>query len=257
MISVLQIIPLLHLLLITGPKLCHGLTAATTPFRGEKDTNWEGGWRVPFLMRWPGVIEPGRVINDICSLQDMIPTFAAAAGEPDLVEKVKSGYTIDGKKFKVHLDGYNLLPFLSGKEKESPRKGFIYWSDDGDMMALRVGNWKIHFVEQRAHGLGVWKDPMVVLRVPTLINLRSDPFERAPEDASVFYDKWTADRMFLLVPAQAIVSEFLKTFQEFPPRAKAASFSIDQAMEKLMPRDSGGVPPQKRRKLHRKNLKQN
>src|SRR6185295_10880720 len=161
----------------------------TTPFRGEKDTNWEGGWRVPFLMRWPGVIEPGRVINDICSLQDMIPTFAAAAGESDLVEKVKSGYTIDGKKFKVHLDGYNLLPFLSGKEMESPRKGFFYWSDDGDLMALRVGNWKIHFLEQRAHGFGVWKEPMVALRAPTMVNLRSDPFERGPEDASVFYDK--------------------------------------------------------------------
>ena len=220
----------------------------STPFRGEKDTNWEGGWRVPFVMRWPGVIEPGRVINDICSLQDMIPTFAAAAGEPDLVEKVKKGYKIGDKTFKVHLDGYNLMPFLSGKEKKSPRPGFLYWSDDGDLMALRVDNWKVHFMEQRAHGLGVWKEPLVAMRAPSMINLRSDPFERGNEDASVFYDKWMMDRAFLLVPAQAIVAEFLKTFQEFPPRAKAASFSIDQAMEKLMPKDSGGMPPKEKEK---------
>jgi len=215
----------------------------STPFRGEKDTNWEGGWRVPFVMRWPGVVKPGQVINDICSLQDMIPTFAAAAGEPDLVEKTKKGYKIGDKTFKVHLDGYNLLPFLKGEVDKSPRKGFLYWSDDGDLMALRVDNWKVHFLEQRAHGFGVWKEPMVSLRAPTIVNLRTDPFERGPEDASVFYDKWVADRSYLLVPAQAIVGEFLKTFQEFPPRAKAASFSIDQAMEKLMPKDSGGVPP--------------
>jgi arylsulfatase len=194
-------------------------------------------------MRWPSVVKPGQVINDTCSLQDMIPTFAAAAGEPDLVEKVKKGFKIGDKTFKVHLDGYNLLPFLKGEVDKSPRKGFLYWSDDGDLMALRVENWKIHFVEQRAHGFGVWKEPMVALRAPTIVNLRTDPFERGPEDASVFYDKWVADRSYLLVPAQAIVGEFLKTFQEFPPRAKAASFSIDQAMEKLMPKDSGGVAP--------------
>ena len=123
-----------------------------TPFRGEKDTNWEGGWRVPCVMRWPGVIKPGRVINDICSLQDFIPTFAAASGEPDLVEKVKKGYKIGGKTFKVHLDGFNLLPFLSGKEEKSPREGFIYWSDDGDCMAMRVGRYKVVFAEQRKHG---------------------------------------------------------------------------------------------------------
>jgi len=217
----------------------------TTPFRGEKDTNFEGGWRVPFVMRWPGVIEPGRVINDICSLQDMIPTFAAAAGEPDLVEKVKKGATINGKNFRVHLDGYNLLPFLSGKEKESPRKGFLYWSDDGDLMALRAGNWKIEFIQQRARGLDVWREPMVTLRAPNMYNLRSDPFERATEDANVFYNKWMADHAFMLVPAQAIVAEFLKTFQEFPPRAKAASFSMSQVMDKLMPTDAVLEPPKK------------
>jgi Arylsulfatase A and related enzymes len=183
------------------------------------------------------------VINDICSLQDLIPTFAAAAGEPDLVEKVKKGYKIGDKTYKVHLDGYNLLPFLKGDEEKSPRRGFFYWSDDGDLMALRVDNWKIHFMEQRAHGFDVWREPMVSLRAPNIFNLRTDPFERASEDATVFFGKWMADRTFLLVPAQAIVGEFLKTFQEFPPRAKAASFGIDQAMEKLMPKDSGGMAP--------------
>ncbi len=132
-----------------------------TPFRGEKDTNFEGGWRVPFVMRWPGVIEPGRVINDICSLQDMIPTFAAAAGEPDLVEKVKKGYTIGGTTFKVHLDGYNLLPFLKGEVDKCPREGFLYWSDDGEVLAIRVHQWKVTFEEQRAHGLDVWREPFV------------------------------------------------------------------------------------------------
>ncbi|OQP38633.1 arylsulfatase [Niastella yeongjuensis] len=222
-----------------GAEVCSWPDGGSTPFHGEKDTNWEGGWRVPFVMRWPGVVDPGRIINDICSLQDMIPTFAAAAGEPNLVEKVKKGYAIAGKTFKVHLDGFNLLPFLSGKEKESPRKGFMYWSDDGDLMALRVENWKMHFVETRAHGMKVWEEPFVSLRLPNLFNLRSDPFERASIDATIFYGKWKADHMFLLVPAQAIVTEFLKTFEEFPPRAKAASFSIEQVMEKLMPKDTG------------------
>ena len=204
----------------------------STPFRGEKDTNYEGGWRVPCAIRWPGVIKPGIVSNEVFSHTDMLPTLAAAAGEPDAVEKLKKGYKSGNKTFKVHIDGYNLLPFLNGEVKKNPRQGFLYWSDDGDLMALRVDNWKVHFLEQRAHGLGVWKEPLVPLRAPTVINLRSDPFERGPEDASMFYDKWMADRAFLLVPAQAIVGQFLKTFEEFPPRQKPASFSIDQALEK-------------------------
>ena len=204
----------------------------TTPFRGEKDTNFEGGWRVPCAIRWPGVIKPGTVSNEIFSHTDMLPTLAAAAGDPDVVEKLKKGYKSGNKTFKVHIDGYNLLPFLKGEVKENPRKGFLYWSDDGDLMALRVGNWKAVFMEQRAHGVGVWQEPLVALRVPLIYNLRSDPFERASEDASMFYDKWMVDRAFLLVPAQAIVGEFLKTFKDFPPRQKPASFSIDQALEK-------------------------
>ena len=204
----------------------------TTPFRGEKDTNYEGGWRVPCAIRWPGMIKAGTVSNEVFSHTDMLPTLAAVAGEPDVVEKLKKGYKSGNKTFKVHIDGYNLLPFLKGEVKENPRKGFLYWSDDGDLMALRVNNWKVHFIDQRAHGLGVWREPFVSMRAPLIMNLRSDPFERAAEDASMFYDKWTADRSFLLVPAEAIVAEFLKTFEEFPPRQKPASFSIDEALEK-------------------------
>jgi len=206
----------------------------TTPFRGEKDTNFEGGWRVPCAIRWPGVIKPGTVSNDVFSHTDMLPTLAAAGGEPDVVEKLKKGYKSGDKTFKVHIDGYNLIPFLKGDVKENPRQGFLYWSDDGDLMALRVGNWKCEFLQQRGHGLDVWKEPLVPSRAPNLYNLRSDPFERATEDATMFYGKWMADRAFLLVPAQAIVGEFLKTFEEFPPRQKPASFSIDQALDKAM-----------------------
>jgi arylsulfatase A-like enzyme len=204
----------------------------STPFRGEKDTNYEGGWRVPCAIRWPGMIKAGTVSNEIFSHTDMLPTLAAVAGEPDVVEKLKKGYKSGNKNFKVYIDGFNLLPFLKGEVKENPRKGFLYWSDDGDLMALRVNNWKVHFMEQRAKGLGVWREPFVSLRAPLIVNLRSDPFERGPEDASMFYDKWMADLAFLLVPAQAIVGQFLKTFAEFPPRQKPASFSIDQALDK-------------------------
>jgi arylsulfatase len=206
----------------------------TTPFRGEKDTNWEGGWRVPCAIRWPGVIKPGTVSNEIFSHTDMLPTLAAAAGNPDVVEQLKKGSKFGDKEFKVHIDGYNLIPYLKDQTTENPRKGFLYWSDDGDLMCLRVGDWKIHFLVQHGHGFDVWKKPFETLRAPDLYNLRSDPFERASEDATLFYGKWMADRTFLLVPAQAIVGEFLKTFAEFPPRQKAASFGVDQVMEKAM-----------------------
>jgi len=209
----------------------------STPFRGEKDTNYEGGWRVPCAIRWPGVIKAGTVSNEIFSHTDMLPTLAAVGGEPNIVEKLKKGYKAGNKTFKVYIDGLNLLPFLKGEVKENPRKGFLYWSDDGDLMALRVGPWKVHFMEQRAHGLNVWREPLVPMRAPKMFNLRSDPFERADHDATMFYDKWMADRAFLLVPAQAIVAQFLKTFEEFPPRQKPASFSIDQALEKARERE--------------------
>jgi arylsulfatase len=206
----------------------------STPFRGEKDTNWEGGWRVPCVMRWPGVIEPGRIINEVCSLQDFIPTFAAAAGEPDLVQKVRKGYGVDGRKFKVHLDGVNLLPFLKGETRKPPREGFLYWSDDGELVAIRVGDWKIVFMEQRSKGLAVWREPFSGLRIPKLFNVRADPFEAG--DASIFYDKWFADRGFLMVPAQAIVANWMESFKEFPIRQRPASFNLESVMEQFFPK---------------------
>ena len=217
-----------------GAEKCTWPDGGATPFRGEKDTNWEGGWRVPCVMRWPGVIKPGQVINDITSLQDFIPTFAAAAGEPDLVEKVKAGYEIAGKTYKVHLDGFNLLPFLKGGA-ECPREGFLYWSDDGDLLALRVKQYKIHFKEQQAEGLEAWRVPFADMRVPKIFNLRSDPFEAA--ETSMNYNQWMInDANFVMYGAQPIVGKWLESFKEFPPRAKSASFSIDQVVEALMPK---------------------
>jgi len=204
----------------------------TTPFRGEKNTNWEGGFRVPMAIRWPGVIKPGTIVNEIIAHEDMIPTFLAAAGDPEIKEKLKKGATIGGKQFKVHLDGYNFKPYLEGKTEKGPRAEFFYFSDDGNLLCLRYNNWKVVFAEQRSHGFEVWQDPFVQLRFPKLINLRMDPFERADQEA-IGYGQWRADRMFALVPAQAFVAKFLETFREFPPRQKAASFSIDQVMEKL------------------------
>jgi arylsulfatase A-like enzyme len=202
-----------------------------TPFRGEKATNWEGGFRVPMLIRWPGVIDAGTVFNGIAAHEDLIPTFVAAAGEPDLVEKVKAGYTAGDKTFRVHLDGHNLIPLLSGAAKESPRKGFVYWSDDGDLVALRAGNWKGVFLEQEHTGIDVWEKDFTNLRLPKLFNLRSDPFERG--DESFLYSKWKADRMFVIVPMQALAAEWLASFQQFPPRQKPASFNLQTVMDKL------------------------
>src|SRR5262245_41836086 len=218
-----------------GAEVCTWPDGGATPFRGEKDTNWEGGWRIPCVMRWPNVIEPGRIINDICSLQDFIPTFAAANGEPDLVAKVKKGYKIGDTTFKVHLDGYNLFPFLSGKDKESPRQGFLYWSDDGDLMALRIHQFKIVFAEQRATGLDVWREPLSPLRIPKMFDLRADPFEAG--ETSAKYNDWFLEHIPCQYASQAVVHEWLESFKEFPPRQKPASFSIDQIVEKLMPRN--------------------
>jgi arylsulfatase len=205
----------------------------TTPFRGEKDTNWEGAWRVPCMIRWPGVIKPGTVSNDIFSHQDMLPTLLAAAGEPDIVAKLKQGYKAGKKTFKVYIDGFNLLPYWKGEVKDNPRPGFLYWSDDGDLMALRYGNWKVHFAEQRAEGFDTWEEPFVHLRVPMLFNLRSDPFENASVSGDLKYKQWRVDRVFLLVPAAALVSQYMQTLVEFPPRQRPDSFTVGNVMEKL------------------------
>jgi arylsulfatase A-like enzyme len=204
----------------------------TTPFRGEKNTNWEGGYRVPCMIRWPGVIEPGTVYNDLGAHEDMIPTIMAALGEPDLVEKLKKGYKAGNKTFKVHLDGYNLLPYLKGETDDSPRKEFLYWTDDGDLAALRYEQWKLVFMEQRAHSFEVWEEPFVTLRVPKLFTLRGDPFERADHEG-IDYSRWRAERIFALVPASVFVMEWLSSFKDFPPRQTPASFGIDEAIEKL------------------------
>ena len=206
----------------------------TTPFRGEKNTNWEGGYRVPTLIRWPGVIEPGSIYNGMFAHEDMLPTIMAAVGETNIKERLKAGgVQAIGRDYKVHLDGYNLMPHLKGEEQASPRHDFIYWTDDGDIASLRYNNWKIVFMEQRAHGFDVWQEPFVVLRFPKLMNLRSDPFERADHEG-MGYGQWRAERMFALAPAQAFVGQWLESFKEFPPRQKPGSFSLGDAMEKVM-----------------------
>jgi arylsulfatase len=204
----------------------------TTPFRSEKDTNWEGGWRVPCVIRWPGVIKPGTVNSEVCAHEDMMATILAAAGDPNIVEECLKGHKAGDKSFKVHLDGYNLIPALKGDTKEWPRKEMMYWSDDGDLMAMRYTRWKVNFQEQRAEGMKVWAEPFVKLRWPTVIDLRSDPFEKAPI-GSIYYSDWSARRMFLLVPAQAFVAKWISSFKEFPPRQKPSSFSVDEVMKKL------------------------
>jgi arylsulfatase len=204
----------------------------TTPFRGEKNTNWEGGYRVPCAIRWPGVIEPGTIYNDLGAHEDMVPTIMSALGEPDLAEKLKKGYTAADKKFKVHLDGYDLMPYLRGETDDSPRKEFLYWTDDGDLAALRYEQWKLVFMEQRAHSFDVWQEPFVTLRVPKLFTLRGDPFEIA-DHVGFDYSRWRFERVFLLVPAQAYVTQWLSSFKDFPPRQTPASFGIDQVMDKL------------------------
>jgi arylsulfatase len=185
-------------------------------------------------MRWPGVIEPGTFENAIFSHEDMLPTLMAAVGEADLKEKLKAGgYQAIGRTYKSHIDGYNMLPYLKGEVDKSPRSEFLYWTDDGDIAALRYNAWKIVFMEQRAHGFDVWQDPFVVLRFPKLMNLRSDPFERADHEG-MGYGTWRAERMFVLAPAQMYVGNYLKTFKEFPPRQRPGSFSLGDAMDKIM-----------------------
>ncbi len=203
----------------------------STPFRGEKATNWEGGFRVPMVIRWPGVLEPGTVINEMCAHEDLIPTFLAAAGDPNIVESCLQGHMVGDKTYKVHLDGHNLLPAFQDPPEEWPRKLFIYWGDDGELLALRYEHWKVVFQEQRATGLAVWEEPFVELRAPSMFNIRSDPFERGPE--GIYYGSWKAEHLFIVVPAAAIAAEWLQSFLEFPPRMKPASFNLDRVMEQV------------------------
>ncbi len=202
-----------------------------TPFRGEKATNWEGGYRVPMLIRWPGTIKPGTVFNEAFAHYDLIPTFAAAGGDPDVVAKCLEGGQFGTKTFKVHLDGYNLIPFFKGEVTDAPRREFVYWNDDGQLVAIRYDIWKAVFLEQNHEGIGVWMRGFEELRIPKLFNLRSDPFERG--DESILYDKWLADHAFVQVPLQTLAATWLSTFKEFPPRQKPASFNLDKVVEQL------------------------
>jgi len=204
----------------------------TTPFRGEKNDNWEGGFRVPLAVRWPDVIDPGQISNEIISHTDWLPTLLACVGETDIKEKLLVGREANGKTFKVHADGYNFLPYFKGEVNHGPRKEFMYFSDTGDLLNLRHKNWKVVFAEQRVEGFNVWGEPFVFMRIPKLFNLRTDPFERADHESS-YYDDWMIKHMFVLVPAQQFVAGFLSTFTEFPPRQKPASFSIDQVLESM------------------------
>jgi arylsulfatase len=221
-----------------GPHMNTWPDAAMTPFRGEKNTNWEGGWRVPAMVRWPGKIKPGSWLNSIMHHMDWLPTLAAVAGDDGVKEKMLKGYSAIGRDYKVHLDGYNFLPYLSGEAEEAPRREIFYFSDDGDLTALRYNDWKAIFLEQRAEAtFQAWREPFVALRVPLIVNLRRDPYERGMVTSNT-YDDWFLDRPYLLLPAQDYVAEFLTTFKDFPPRQKAASFSLDKVIEKLAPPSS-------------------
>jgi arylsulfatase len=223
-----------------GPHYNTWPDAAATPFRGEKNTNWEGGWRVPAMIRWPGHIKPNTISNEIMHHMDWMPTLLAAVGEKNVKTDLLKGKKLGNRTFKVHLDGYNFLPLLTGKETKGPRNEIFYFSDDGDLTALRYQDWKLIFMEQRVEGtLQAWAEPFVPLRVPLIFNLRRDPYERAQTTSNTYYD-WLIDRAYLLVPAQAYVGQFLATFREFPPRQKAATFSLDKVMEQLQTPPTGG-----------------
>jgi arylsulfatase len=212
-----------------GPHYNQWPDGGITPFRGEKNTNWEGGYRVPAAIRWPGIIPEGTVKNGVVSHNDLLPTLMAAAGEPDIKEKLLEGHEAAGKTFRVHLDGFNLLPYLTGEVEESPRRAFFYFSDDGDLVGLRYERWKAVFAEQRAQKFDVWRDPFVTLRAPKIFDLRMDPFERGDTDSNN-YNEWWSRNAFLLAGMQAFVAEKIQTLAEFPPRQSPASFNLDQVL---------------------------
>jgi arylsulfatase len=217
-----------------GPHQNSWPDAGTTPFRSEKNTDWEGLSRVPCLIRWPGRIQAGSISNDLISGLDWLPTLVAAAGDPNIKDKLLKGHPVGAKTFKIHLDGYNQLPYLTGQQPNTARREFIYFNDDGDLVAMRYENWKVVFEEQRATGtLRIWAEPFTNLRVPKIFNLRADPYERADVTSNTYYDWLMSDGASVFIAAPAVVSQFLATFKEFPPSQRPASFSIDQVMEKV------------------------
>jgi arylsulfatase len=213
-----------------GPENDTWPDGANTPFRSQKDSGWEGGWRVPCFIRWPGKIKAGSVLNGIVSHIDMFPTLLAAAGNPSVTEQLLAGSTVGDKKFNVHLDGFNMLPYLTGEAAESPRNAIMYFSDDGDVMAVRIGDYKLHLAVQRANQMNIWAEPLVKLRVPHIMNLRRDPFERAEFNSNTYWD-WLVDHAPYLYLMQAYVASEIAGFEKFPPRQKPASFNLDAVME--------------------------
>jgi arylsulfatase len=217
-----------------GPHQNSWPDAGTTPFRSEKNTNWEGAFRVPCLIRWPGRVQPGSVSNEIVSGLDWLPTLMAAAGDPDIKEKLLKGHQAGNKTFKVHLDGYNQLPYLTGQQPHSAREEFFYFNDDGDLVAMRYGQWKVVFEEQRERGtLQIWAEPFTKLRVPKIFNLRADPYERADITSNTYWDWLMSDGAASIIAGPAVAGKFLATFKDYPPSQRPASFSIDQMVEKL------------------------
>lgn len=214
-----------------GPHYNTWPDGAITPFRGEKNTNWEGGYRVPAMVRWPGKILPKQVSNEIMSHMDWLPTLVAAAGDADVVDTLKQGARVNGRDYRVHLDGYNFLPYLTGEAPAGPRESFIYWSDDGQLTSMRIGDWKVVFAEQRAARFDVWRDPFVPLRIPKLFNLRRDPFERADTDSNAYNEWWGRIAGPFIALSRTHLSRFLATLEEFPPRQRPASFTMDQVLE--------------------------
>jgi arylsulfatase A-like enzyme len=231
-----------------GPHMNSWPDGAMTPFRSEKNTNWEGAYRVPGMVRWPGRIKPGQVSNEMVAHLDWLPTLVAIGGDAEVKDKLAKGYKAGDMTYKVHLDGDNLVPYLTGQTAKSPRKSFLYFNDDQQLTALRYDNWKLVFLEQRVPGtMRLWAEPFVNLRVPKIFNLRTDPYERADITSNTYYD-WLMDHVFLLVPAQDYVGQFLASFKEYPQRQKAASFNLDEVMSKLsdstlMENQGLGAPP--------------
>jgi arylsulfatase len=208
-------------------------------FKGEKNTQWEGGFRVPTAIRWPGTIEPGTVINEIASHEDLLPTLMSAVGESDITERLlEGGVEAIGRTYNVHLDGYDLLPALKG-EADWPREEFLYWTDDGAVAALRYNAWKMTFLRQNAEGYKVWTTPFEVLRAPSITNLIMDPFERAEAEDAMGYQRWWIEHMFVIAPAASYVGRWLQSFREFPPRQQPGSFNLDRVMEAVLAGSSG------------------
>jgi len=223
-----------------GPHYNTWPDGAITPFRSEKNTNWEGAWRVPAFARWSGKFPAGKTLNDMVSHQDWLPTLLAVAGEPDINGKLLTGYKAGEKTFKVHVDGINMLPYLTGEQEHSPRQSFFYINDDGQLVAIRHNDWKLVFMEQRAKQLACWAEPFVPLRVPKMFNLRRDPFERADENSNTYYD-WLISHAYLLYGAQALVAQQIQSFRDFPPRQKPASFNLDRVLETLQDASGGAM----------------